>query len=87
MDHPLAVPATETGVIFYHNWLYSVVPVASRVEDWDNNKSTVHYPLKAYLTGYCRNCNNAFSVLIPSDPYAIKVTRMGVPKDGCVGPQ
>lgn len=75
-----------------HNWLWSVVPVAQSRETWSyrsdgSNKSTLQFPLKAYLVGYCRNCNNGFSQEVPTNETgAALVTQLDIPKYGCVLP-
>lgn len=64
---------------YRHNWLYSVLPVGEQL----------------YLCGYCRICDNAFSRIIPhyteyvagKNHLDILVTKMDVPKWGCVNPQ
>lgn len=74
--------------VWYHNWLYSVVPISERREDWglsDKPQPIINYPLYAYLTGYCRNCNKAFSKRIDTLGYYSE-TDMEVPKEGCVAP-
>lgn len=80
--------ATTQEPVYLHNWLYSVVPVSVRVEEWRADTIQVDYPLFAYLTGYCRNCNRAFSMQIPTNGYSGYVeTQMDIPKEGCVAPR
>lgn len=65
--------------VWLHNWLYSVVPVSKN--------SLVANALSAFLTGYCKNCSNVFSVEIPNATNGrYRQTQVGVPKIGCVGP-
>jgi len=67
----------EKPAVVKHNWLYSVVPASV-------GGSTLLHP---YLAGYCRSCDQGFSVPIPSDKNGLRITKMGVPKDGCVVPE
>jgi len=67
----------EKPAVVKHNWLYSVVPASV-------GGSTLLHP---YLAGYCRNCDQAFSVRIPSDVNGLRVSKMSIPKDGCVLPE
>jgi len=61
-----------------HNWLYSVLP--NKVNSQSSEEAL-------YLTGYCRPCDNAFSVEIPkSDSGKILLTKMDIPKWGCIEP-
>lgn len=69
---------------YRHNWLYSVLPITKKFSN--SEKDTL------YLAGYCRACDNAFSVEIPrrtdgvdynNDPL---ITSLGVPKWGCISP-
>ena len=64
---------------FRHNWLYSVVPVTSN-EAGD---------LSAYLSGYCKVCQRAFTVKLPADSADsfVVVTQLDIPRWGCIDPQ
>ena len=73
--------------VFLHNWLYSVVPVARAYEWWDYEKGHTDFPLVAALAGYCKACNQAFSVFLNTSEIGyIKLQDVGIPKDGCRGP-
>jgi hypothetical protein len=75
-----SVPQDE----FKHAWLYSVIPIGVRAE---GRRGEVDYPLRGFLTGYCRNCDNMFSVQLPTERYGKYVTeKAGVPQFGCVNP-
>lgn len=68
--------------IFYHNWLYSVVP--ARASEWQTPDN--YPPIDIYLTGYCRNCGRAFSSPIPyGDSYM--EAPMNVQREGCINPE
>ncbi len=85
----LALPPifSPEKVVYYHNWLYSVVPVGVRTSVWNSvGTEEVIYPLVPFLTGYCRNCGRAFSKLIPFDTSYYVETPMNVPKEGCLPP-
>lgn len=60
-----------------HNWLYSVLPNRVGIDEE-----------ALFLTGYCRSCDNAFAIEIPKsgNRVTIKITKMGIPKWGCVEP-
>lgn len=72
--------------VYYHNWLYSVVPVGIATY-WNTlDNQSVQYPLLPFLTGYCRNCGRAFSKKIPFDPSGYYLeSAMDVRKEGCIG--
>lgn len=65
-----------------HNWLYSMVPA---------HTDSVHKLIGAYLTGYCKNCDQYFTKRMRVDydeswndnPV---VRRAWVPKWGCTPP-
>jgi hypothetical protein len=78
------VEEKEEEVQYKHNWLYSVLPITRRTLGY--NKETLKDCLM--LTGYCRACDNAFSVEIPQDEHygILKIKEMRIPKWGCVGP-
>lgn len=68
--------------IFYHNWLYSVVP--ARMSGWQVPNNTAQIDI--YLTGYCRNCGRAFSAPIQYGSEYLETT-MNVKKEGCISPE
>jgi hypothetical protein len=74
-------------VVSLHNWLYSVVPASPT--DWVRGAGDTAYvpntALGIFLAGYCRNCNQVFSVEIPRDDYngEVRVTHVDIPKTGC----
>ena len=74
-----------------HNWLYSVVPAATKAEWWDSSSGNSAYhkdfPLSIYLAGYCRNCGKGFTQQIPhANSSTYQEIQLQVPKTGCVGP-
>lgn len=70
--------------VIKHNWIYSLVPVGERTERWDSERAYVDYPLVAALAGYCKQCNQAFSVYLRTDYQgSLKLQDVGIPKDGC----
>ena len=70
---------------YLHNWLYSVVPVSKNYPTYSDGRYLSDGYLQAYLTGYCKNCNNAFSEQIPTDAFGSYLqTHMDIPKTGCV---
>ncbi len=74
--------------VYYHNWLYSVVPVGKLEQVWHTGAIDGYkpeYPLAAALSGYCRNCNQAFSIFLNTTDTPI-LQDVAIPKDGCVGP-
>jgi hypothetical protein len=89
--HPLGeFPLEETKKeepVFYHNWLYSVVPVDVPLSGhYEDGIYVPDYSMTPYLTGYCRNCNRVFSVPIPTNDVGYREHHVGVEKTGCVGP-
>ena len=63
---------------YYHNWLYSVVPATQAFTKLQNN-------LSMFLTGYCKNCTNVFSVIIPHfETGEYRQTLVPIPKTGCI---
>lgn len=81
-----ALPAHLSGEVpqepvFYHNWLYSVVP--GNYYSFHEHKEKENAPI---LTGYCRNCNQYFTKVLEVNSYDIYVAPANVPKEGCVGP-
>lgn len=66
-----------------HNWLYSVLPITNYRKDF---KPPPHDGL--YLTGYCKTCQQVFSVKIPHDSAdaLTVVTQLDIPRWGCASP-
>lgn len=63
--------------VWYHNWLYSVVPAS--VGD------TYLYP---FLSGYCKNCRKAFTIRLNVDesPGYYSEMELDIPREGCSPP-
>src|SRR5688572_27277278 len=73
---------------FQHNWLYSVVP-AVRFNPYENQgiSSSTDVRLVPMLAGYCRHCNNGFTVELPRGDFGVYAQEnMNIPKFGCVSP-
>jgi len=70
-----------------HNWLYSMIPVSFITE---TTGMAPHFitPMRAYLTGFCKNCRKVFSQEIPAreDGSYLEIIS-NVPVYGCVGPE
>jgi len=73
-----ALAGDEGTQDYRHNWMYSVVPASASNEYWG-----------IYLSGYCRNCQKAFTVRLPQDttPTFVTVAQLAIPRWGCVSPQ
>jgi hypothetical protein len=88
-ERVVSSPDKVQGQVFLHNWLYSVLPITPSytVKVGDEN-SYYNVPNDWFvLSGYCKNCNNAFSVRVPvSGSGELMMTNVGIPKTGCVPP-
>lgn len=60
-----------------HNWLYSVVPASVN--------PLVNREIGIYLSGYCRFCQNGFTVRLPQSakPGLLTQIELDIPLKGC----
>lgn len=75
----------KSEVIFYHNWLYSVVPARKGTIGYDFETYKEEPGLNIYLAGFCRNCGKGFTAPFDFGESYIE-TIMNVKKEGCVAP-
>lgn len=87
IDGDSALPK-ESGDIWYHNWLYSVVPGDTAVWDFSGGNYDLQNFMGIFLAGYCRNCNRAFTVRLETEqtPGLYKEQQLDIAKEGCVPP-
>lgn len=74
----LGMKIEEPQKEYFHNWLYSVVPIFPSPDiPWAGGV--------ALLTGYCRICDQVFSKNIPWNISTTPlITKMNIPKVGCI---
>ena len=62
-----------------HNWMYSFMSAAIPA-----TRESYYYS-EIYLVGYCKQCDQTFTVLAPIDTVTnkIRLNRAGVPKNKC----